>query len=52
MTNDGDLVATTPVRRAQDLLASLEELPVAEHAEAFEAVHTALQSALNEIDGL
>ncbi len=40
----------SPVEQALDTLGTLDELPVAEHVEVFDAVHRALQDALAGLD--
>ena len=39
-----------PVDRAVALLGALDERPVAEHVEVFDAVHRSLQDALATLD--
>jgi len=45
--------AATPARIAEHLasLDALGSLPLAEHAEVYQRLHTQLQAALAEIDG-
>ncbi len=40
----------TPVARALDRLAELDDRPVAEHVEVYDAVHRLLQDALASLD--
>ena len=40
----------SPVEHALDALGTLDERPVAEHVEVFDAVHRALQDALAALD--
>lgn len=47
-----DMRSEDSASRAQELLNSLAELPVEEHAEVFDQIHTALTQSLTEIDGL
>lgn len=46
---DGPVVA---VNRELDRLEELDDLPIAEHVERFEAVHAALADALSGVDGV
>jgi hypothetical protein len=43
-------VPDSPVEQALTVLDALDELPVAEHVEVFDAVHRALQDALATLD--
>jgi hypothetical protein len=45
-----DEEATSPVDKAVALLDQLDERPVAEHVEVFDAVHRSLQDALATLD--
>lgn len=59
MSDADQPVTSDPLAPAQSVdasrfttrLATLDELPVAEHADVYQSVHTELQTALAEIDG-
>lgn len=59
MSEQADSATPTPVTTGSPVvpprftarLADLDELPVAEHADVYQSVHTELQAALAEIDG-
>lgn len=43
---------TTSIDAIKERIAAINSKPLEEHSEEFEAVHTSLQRALSEIDGL
>jgi hypothetical protein len=45
-----DTPAVTPVARALERLTELDDRPVAEHVEVYDAVHRLLQDALASLD--